>query len=78
MQRWNFPNGIRETDGKHIVKQQPKDSGLQYRNYKRADSIILLGMIGPEYEFLYADVGIYGRNSGEGNQSQSSSPSLFR
>ena len=78
MQRWNFPNGIREIDGKHIVKQQPKDSGLQYRNYKRTDSIILLGMIGPEYEFLYADVGINGRNSDEGNQSQSLSLSLFR
>ena len=78
MQRWNFPNGIGEIDGKHIVKQRPKDFGLQYRNYKRAYSIILLGMIGPEYEFLYTGVGINGRNSVEGNQFQSLSLSLFR
>ena len=56
---------------KHIVLQQPKSSGSHYRNYKGIDSITLLTMVGPEYEFLFADVGINGRNSEGGNWSQS-------
>ena len=40
--------------------------GSHYRNYKGTDSIILLGMIGPEYEFLYIDVDVNGRNSDGG------------
>ena len=67
--RWNFPNGIGGVDGKHIVLQQPKNSGSHYRNYKGS---VLIGMIGPEYEFLFADVGMNGRNSDGGNWSQSS------
>ena len=46
--------------------QQPSNSGSHCRNYKETDSIVLLAMIGPEYEFLYADVGINGRNSDGG------------
>ena len=53
--RWNFPYGI---DGKQIVIEQPFMSGSH-----GTDSIVLLGMIGPEYEVLYVDVGINGRNS---------------
>lgn len=70
-ERWNFPNGIGGVDGKHIVLQQPRNSGSHYRNYKGTDSIILLAMVGPEYEFLFADVGMNGRNSDGGNWSQS-------
>ena len=62
-ERWNFPNGLGGIDGKHIVLQQPKSSGSHYRNYKGTDSIILLAMVGTEYEFLFDDVGMNGRNS---------------
>ena len=51
-QRWNFPNLIGAIDGKHIVLEQPKQPGSHYRNYKRTDSIILMVVIGPEYEFF--------------------------
>ena len=51
--------------------QQPKGFGSHYRNYKGTDSIILLAMVGPEYEFLFVDVGMNGRNSDGGNWSQS-------
>ena len=50
--------------------QQPESSGSHYRNYKRTDSIILLAIVGPEYEFLFVDVGVNGRNSDGGNLSQ--------
>ena len=52
-QIWNFPNGIGAIDGKHIVMKQPDDSGSHYRNYKGTDSIVLMSMVGSEYEFLY-------------------------
>ena len=69
MQRWNFPNGVEAVDGKNIVMQKPKNPELHCRNYKGTDSIILLGMISPEYKFLYANVGMKRRNFDEGNRS---------
>ena len=42
----------------HIVLEQPNNSGSQYRNYKGTDSIILMAVVGPENQFLYADVGL--------------------
>ena len=66
-ERSNFPNGLGGADGKRIVLQQPKSSGSHYRNYKGTDSVILLAMVGPEYEFLFVDAGMNGRNSDGGN-----------
>ena len=57
-QRWNIPNMIGAVDGKHVILQQPCNSGSHYRNYKGTDSIILMAVVGPEYQFLFADVGM--------------------
>ena len=62
-QRWNFPSTIGAVDEKHIVFEQPKNSGSHYHNYKVTESIILMAVVGPEYQFLYAEVGMNGRNS---------------
>ena len=60
-QRWNFPNMIGAVDGKQIVLEQPNKSGSHYRNYKGTGSILLMAVVGPEYQFLFADVGMNGR-----------------
>ena len=62
---------IGAVDGKHVILQQPCNSGSHYRNYKGTDSIILMAVVGPEYQFLFADVGMNGRNSDGGNWLQS-------
>lgn len=68
-ERWNFPNMIGAVDGKHIMLEQPANSGSRNRNYKGIYIIILLAVIRPKYEFLLADVGMNGRNSDRGNWS---------
>ena len=57
-QRCNFPNTVSAVDGKHIVYEQPKNSSSHYHNYKGTDNIILMTVVGPEYQFLYAEVGM--------------------
>ena len=51
--------------------EQPKQSGSHYRNYKGTDRIILIAVVGSEYEFLFADVGMNGCKSDGGNWSRS-------
>ena len=70
-QRWNFPNLTGAINGKHVLLEQPKQSGSPYRNYKGTDNI-LMAVVGPEYEFLFKDGGMNGRNSDGGNWSRSS------
>lgn len=53
-------------DGKHIRIIPLPHSGATYYNYKQFYSIVLLALVGPNYEFLYVDVGKNGRMSDGG------------
>ena len=56
-------------DGKHVRIQKPKN-GSSFYNYEHTYSNILMAIAGPEYEWLYANVGSNGRvnNSGIWNK----------
>ena len=70
-ERWNFLHALGAIDGKHIRIQKTKSSGSFYYNYKHTHPIILMAIAGPEYKYLYADIGSNGRvnNSGIWNKS---------
>lgn len=63
---WNYPNVIGAVDGKHVRLQCPQNSGSHYFNYKKYFSIVLQAVAGPHYEFLFVDVGAYGKESDGG------------
>ena len=57
---------------KHIVITPPPNSGSNYYNYKHTNSIVLLAIAGPNYEWLFADVGTNGRMNDSGIWNKSS------
>ena len=65
-ERWNLPNCIGAGDGKHIRVRCPSNTGSDFYNYKSFFSIVLLAFVGPQYQFLYTDVGCQGSASDAG------------
>ena len=65
-ERWNLPNCIGAGDGKHIRLKCPSNSGSDFYNYKSFFSSVLLAFVGPQYQFLYIDVGCQGSASDAG------------
>lgn len=65
-QLWNFPNCGGAIDGKHVAIARPVDSGSYFYNYKGYYSIVLLGIVNANLEFILADVGCNGRVSDGG------------
>ena len=63
---WNFFICVGAIDGKHIMMVPPANSGSHYYNYKQRHSIVLMAVVGPDYECIYADVGTNGRVSDGG------------
>lgn len=69
---WNFPHALGALDGKHILLQCPFNSGTEYYNYKSHFSIVLLGLVDANYNFLYVNIGAQGRISDGGIMNSSS------
>ena len=55
---WQFPHCLGSLDGKHIMIQAPKNSGLLFFNYKKYFSVV-----DANYKFVIVDIGAYGRQS---------------
>lgn len=64
--RWQLPNCLGAIDGKHIRILHPPGTGSDYFNYKGYFSLVLMAVVGPDAEFIFADVGCQGRISDGG------------
>lgn len=48
-------------DGNHIRIIKPEESGSMFFNYKHYFSIVLIALVGTNYNFVFIDVGAYGK-----------------
>lgn len=63
---WNFPHVVGALDGKHVRITCPPGSGSFFFNYKKYYSMVMLGLVNAQCEFLYLFVGAEGRASDGG------------
>ncbi|XP_049277298.1 uncharacterized protein LOC125775091 [Anopheles funestus] len=64
--KWNFPHTLGAMDGKHVGIKSPPNSGTNYYNYRKFFSVVLLGVVDSNSNFIFADVGSRGRISDGG------------
>ncbi|XP_022834883.1 protein ANTAGONIST OF LIKE HETEROCHROMATIN PROTEIN 1-like [Spodoptera litura] len=57
----NFPLCLGAVDGKHIRLIKPIDSDSMFLNYKHFFSIVLMAVVDSDYNFIFVDVGAYGK-----------------
>ncbi|XP_045457226.1 uncharacterized protein LOC123667320 [Melitaea cinxia] len=57
----NFPHCLGAIDGKHIRIIKPEESGSMFFNYKHYLSIVLMAVVDTNYNFVFIDVGAYGK-----------------
>ena len=57
---WHYHNTIGAMDGKHVAIKKPAKSGSAFWNYKKFNSIILMGLVNAQYKFLWIDIGANG------------------
>lgn len=62
----NFPNCVGAGDGKLIEVYSPSQSGSMYYNYQKYFSTNLFGICDAHKNFLYVDIGSYGKQSDGG------------
>ena len=61
-----FPTFHGTIDGKHVVLQCPRNSAIEYFNYKNAFSIVLYALVDANYKFMFVNAGCQGRISDSG------------
>uniref|UniRef100_A0A2S2PHY3 Putative nuclease HARBI1 n=1 Tax=Schizaphis graminum TaxID=13262 RepID=A0A2S2PHY3_SCHGA len=59
----NFPNCLGSIDGKHIRCRNPNNSGSLFYNHKKYFSIVLMAVVDANLNFIFIDVGAYGREA---------------
>ncbi|KAE9543209.1 hypothetical protein AGLY_003120 [Aphis glycines] len=59
----NFPNCLGSIDGKHMRCRNPNNSGSLFYNYKKYFSIVLMAVVDANLNFIFIDVGAYGREA---------------
>ena len=64
--RWQLPNCVGAINGKHVQILHPPETGSDYFNYKGFSSTVLMAIMGPNAEFVFADLGSQGRISDGG------------
>jgi hypothetical protein len=59
----DFPNCICSIDGKNVTLQCPKNRGSQYFFYLQKFHLVFMTTVGPDYKFMCAENGGYGKNN---------------